>query len=259
MIPTTPLIRRQSWQFALRLGMEIGYEVGEGVPGRISSRLEIIWIDLPVDGCWWIRDAHGVCGGLAASLRIDTATVQPMYKEQQRLRSTSVGVVLRIGYTYWMGRFRRVGLGTEVATGGYVYAVASNVRWEASEPNDEVGTAAAFSHGVQGTLHAFRDGLGNRIIDVDWYRIEVGPFRRTTMQFTDYRNLPTPNSVVVVVRGEREVPVNSGDSIAIDNYSNRTRSMYVRVTIDPAEFFVRVGSGGGVGSYRINLVTIGSL
>lgn len=141
----------------------------------------------------------------------------------------------------------------------YVYAVTSNVRWEASEPNDEVGTAAAFSHGVQGSLYAFRDGLGNRIIDVDWYRIEVGPFRRTTMQFTDYRNLPTANSVVVVVRGEREVPVNSGDSIAIDNYSNRTRSMYFRVTIDPAEFFVRVGSGGGVGSYRINLVTIGSL
>ena len=123
-IPTTPLIRRQSWQFALRLGMEIGYEVGEGVPGRIPSRLDIVWIDLPVDGCWWIRDAHGVCGGLAPSLRIDTATVQPLFKAQQRLRSTAVGVVLRMGYTYWMGGSRRVGLGTEVATGGYVYAPA---------------------------------------------------------------------------------------------------------------------------------------
>ena len=51
----------------------------------------------------------------------------------------------------------------------------------------------------------------------------------------------------------------SAVKMELDNYSNRTRSMYFRVTIDPAEFFVRAGSGGGVGSYRINLVTIGSL
>lgn len=121
MIPTTPLIWRQTWEFTLRLGLETVYQVGEEVPGLIPSRVTTFSIDLPVDACWQIQGVHSFCAGLAPSLRIDTATLQPLFEEQQTSRTNAAGVVARVGYEYWMGRSRRVGLGTELSSSVYVY------------------------------------------------------------------------------------------------------------------------------------------
>ncbi len=121
LIPLTPLVWRQTWEFALRMGIETVYQVGEEVPGLISGQMSTFTIDLPVDGCWQVHGAHSICVGTAPSLRIDAVQLEPLFEDEQTEVTTAVGAVFRTGYEYWFGVARRLALGIEISASGYAY------------------------------------------------------------------------------------------------------------------------------------------
>ncbi len=159
-------------------------------------------------------------------------------------------------YYYRLGKRR----GTRVfGPSEYVYAVATGVREDESEPNDAQETAAPFSDGLQATLHAFQDGFDNRLTDEDWYEVEVAANTRMIIQFTDYQGLAN-GEVRVLLLGESSQLLNVNETLQIENYEARDRTFFFRVAVDEANFFGAPGiAGGGVGVYRLRLFRIESL
>lgn len=144
----------------------------------------------------------------------------------------------------------------------FVYAVATDTRQEASEPNDQLTNAAQFVDGVAGTLHGFQDGLGSRLIDQDCYRTTVPGNHRLIVRFAEATDF-TSGDVDVSLIGDGVQPIDTNGELRIENYSLQPQVFFFCFTINESNFFSGAGagaaSGGAVGGYRLRQADLGSL
>jgi len=139
-----------------------------------------------------------------------------------------------------------------------VIAVGSDVRADEWEPNDVKDQAVTFRDGMLGNIYAYRDGEGRRVVDVDYYKVTLPARTRLTIQVNGLSQFES-NDLSFALEHKAPQPLNSGDEAPIVNEAMIEQTFAFRIIVNEENFFGDTGSGksgGNIGSYVLDLVTI---
>lgn len=141
---------------------------------------------------------------------------------------------------------------------GAVFGVSASVRKDEFESNDTEDSATFLESDCISNMNYYKSYSGAELIDVDWYYVAVPPKRKALVNINEVYNPLSGNATHyrVLIPGREWDYVVQNINFELENPSNATQNMLLKIYPDPDHFSLTGGVGGQMVTYKISLNSI---